>query len=170
MLDFGRDNLIDADILEPDILNNVNNENIIGPAKPARKFFYEEACTAFNIPPKDPAGNPTGFKTFKNVVDELSQTITKCNSLDYSGNPLPGIQSEFKPPENRTRRPSESHYASSSPYPGVIETATIDPRLREYAVDELQRIDDQISYLFNGNSGGRKHRSTPPPDYMQAFE
>ena len=193
---------------------------------PSRKYIYEEACTAFNVPLTDVEEEvEQSMKGYRRVVDELSSTIRAitpditsaarsraltpevtsitrsramtpeissiarsramtpeitCNTRSLAGSPE--IYSVTKSTELRIDEFSDvRHLSSSAPDRNPFlhsnqlqrcQTSTpqheerlstnLDKKLREFAKDELGKLDDQISYLLNSNSLTRKKYNCEP--------
>ncbi len=155
---------------------------------PTRKYFYEEACTAFNLSPSDRDSDVESSNTkrpaYRAVVNELSETISRANSMEirtskrqksnntrvHQNTQIPNGNGQVKQVRQKRMAPlrpdcTTSHVTGTHPpamrsrsYPGE---PVLDDRLREFAQNELEKINEQISILFQGSNVCTKTHSRP---------
>ena len=130
--------------------------------KAPQPYIYEEACTAFNVPSVDgrKSACPSEGRRYAAVIGELSKTISKAQaheakededsmyalSLDeaytddssYDSSPITYENLDAHTARRRIEERSPSH---------------IKEKLKVYAENELEKIDEQIHILLHGLHG-----------------
>lgn len=110
------------------------------PNQPTRKYFYEEACTAFNVPlPSKPDSAGSEHVQNNNAIHYNLPSVEDCISE--------GTPSNFSVGSFETTSLNES-----------VAPVVVDHRLREFAENELQLLDEQIAVLFQGSDVGLGRR------------
>ena len=138
---------------------NTNSSKIRNTSQPS---IYEEACTAFNVPSVDgrKSACPSEGRRYAAVIGELSKTISKAQAHEtkededsmytlsaeeaytddssYDSSPITY--------ENLNTHTAQSRIEERSP-------SRIKEKLKVYAENELEKIDEQIHILLHGLHG-----------------
>lgn len=142
---------------------------------PARRFFYEEACTAFNVPCEDeqqtytekPSSVHTDNIVYSSVIHELSNRLTGPNKRsDILRSDGEHAQRGSKSDNHVRPATTSTQLKKAATAAGVRESIYENIQGRRMtgqkvtgrkpspelnmAQDELNRINDQIYILFNG--------------------
>ena len=146
----------DAVEAEVNVVKPVNNR-----PKP-----YEEACTAFNVPSVDgrKSACPSEGRRYAAVIGELSQTISKVQAHDknededdsvYAPSPDDAYTDESSYDSNPITYENLDAHTSSQQRSGenVHGHNTMSEKLKAFAENELEKIDEQIHILLHGLHG-----------------
>ena len=143
--------------IEAAVKTNISkNKNV------SQSYIYEEACTAFNVPSIDgrKSACPSEGRRYAAVIGELSKTISKAQAHDTKEDE----DSMYALSAEEVYTDDSSYDSSPITYENVnthtaqrrIEERSpsrIKEKLKVYAENELEKIDEQIHILLHGLHG-----------------
>ncbi len=136
----------------------VNSNNTPRP----KPFRYEEACTAFNVPSVDgrKSACPSEGRRYAAVIGELSKTISKVQAHDTKddGDSMYTMSAEdgYTDDSSYDSNPLTYENIGTQVAPSRTECTSptqINEKLKAFAENELEKIDEQIHILLHGLHG-----------------
>ena len=133
--------------------------------KVSKPYVYEEACTAFNVPSVDgrKSAYPSEGRRYAAVIGELSETICKAHAIEhkdedsmyalsaedvytdessYDSSPITYENLDTHIAQHRTEERPQTHMKMK-----------MNEKLKAFAENELEKIDEQIHILLHGLHG-----------------